>query len=226
MKHVVFLGLLSAVLTLTGCDLFGPKEAPPKPAKHFEPGYGQSIERPLGTPFTWPAGLVLLGRPTYDGCVEDPRTEAHWGNGDAVMLCLNLYNTTSQPIKLDLPPGLMFISDDNRAQNGLVINLISVEVPPGQHLYVLHSHCANLGRGGSGPEYTYDPRPVVTQHPQMQDLLRLLATKKINFEHYGGAYFSPARNFGGTVQRAVHRIAEAETIEPELLRELEALPAR
>lgn len=226
MKRLVLSGLLSAALALNGCGLFDPKGETPKPAKHFEPGFGQSTEWPLGTSFSWPAGLVLLGRPAYDGCVEDPRTEAHLGNGDAVVLCLNLVNTTSQPIRLEFPPGMLWVSDQAKAQSGFTVSTIAVLVPPGQHLYVLHSHCANLGRGGSGPEYTYDPRPVQTQHPQMQELLRLLATKKINFEDYGGTYYTPARNHGVPVQRAVHRIAEGETIEPELMRELEALPPR
>lgn len=213
-------------LTLAGCPS-GSTVEPVEP--RYEPGFGPSQERPVGTPFTWPAGITLIGEPADDNldCEMDAYDKHHYlGVGGLVTVCLNLYNSTSQPINVTFPPGLMVVSKSLRVQNGFIATRTSFEVPPGQHFFRLHTNCANGGTRSSSGGHTYEAQLLLTQHPGMQELLNLLATKKINFEDYGGQAAPIAAAAAGPVGAAVGHVAFDEEISDQVRRELAALPPR
>ncbi|WP_400190528.1 hypothetical protein [Hymenobacter sp. B81] len=229
LKPRLLLGLLSVALAVSGCKLFGGNEPAPEPEEHYEPGFGPSQERPVGTAFTWPAGITLIGEPADDNldCVmEADQHRRNLGNGGMVSLCLNLYNSTSQPINVTLPPGLMWIAKSLKTQNGIIVNRISFEVPPGQRFFRLHTYCANGGTRSPSGGQTYEAQPLVTQHPGLQELIGQLETRKINFEDYGGERLSTVAAYSGPVAGAVTKVAFNEPISEQTRRELAALPLR
>ncbi|GAB3840522.1 hypothetical protein [Hymenobacter jeollabukensis] len=226
LKRPLLLAGLGLSFALAGCPSEGTVE-PVQP--RYEPGFGPSKEHPVGTPFTWPAGITLIGEPADDNrdCVQDALDQRHFlGVGGMVSVCLNLYNSTSQPINVVFPPGLVVVSQSERAQNGFVATRTSFEVPPGQHFFRLHTNCANGGTRQPSGGYRYEAQLLVTQHPGMQELLNLLAAKKINFEEYGGQDSPVAAAAAGPVGSAVGQVAFDKEISEQVRRELAALPPR
>lgn len=159
-----------------------------EPALTFESGFGDSEERPVGTPFVWPEGLKLLGEPGTDDECDDAVYRQHrvFGHSGSVALCLNFYNNTNHPIRLTLPPGLMFISKRTIAQNGLLLTAVTIEVPAKQQYFAqLLMMCVNPPRSTSSG-YEYEAEPIVTDHPALRKLVKMLEGKKCNYEYYGG----------------------------------------
>jgi hypothetical protein len=96
------------------------------------------------------------------------------GSGALVRLCLVLRNTTSQSSRVELPPGLTFVSDKRTTQNGLLIQDVTLQVPAKQSLHVpLHLYCLNENRAPSAPWDTFTLGPV-SQDPELREIITLV----------------------------------------------------
>jgi hypothetical protein len=168
--------LLAVLLLFNQCKPDSGKD----PEFRFEKGFGRSKERPMGTPFAWPAGLRVLDKiTTNDDCFyESVRKKRIFGHGD-LQVCLNLYNETQAPITVRLPPGFMFISKSLEVQNMLLITTTTIVVPPGEQFFsTLTMMCVNTDRNTPyGDEY--EEQPIITDHPALRDLTISLKDKKL-----------------------------------------------
>lgn len=154
-------------------------------ADDARPGIGPSRERPVGREFDWPPGIAVPDR--FHGYVnnhcrrpEEREADEVRGVGNHVRLCLSVINTTSAPIRLELPAGLLFVSVEDKTQTGLLINVETFEIPPGDEPYFvkLLLWCANADRspGGIGDDFLIGP---VTEDPGIVALIQRLAGRPI-----------------------------------------------
>nr|WP_295923870.1 hypothetical protein [uncultured Dyadobacter sp.] len=188
MRQLLLLAILLAFL-LSACKPGTDKG----PSYQFEKGFGDSKEDPVGTPFTWPAGIRLLDKPnsTEDCFYDSMRKNRFHGHGGNVQICLNLYNETNAPILVKLPPGLMFVAKSLKVQNGFLVTGVTIEVPPQeQYFATLYMICANTDRSSPFND-EIEEQAIVTDHPALRELAKLLENKKCNFEDYGGRYLDP-----------------------------------
>lgn len=191
-------------------------------------GIGDSNARPTGA---WPLpDGVVFSRPITGYSVFAPEScappdhpekgaEAAQAAGTLVQLCLPLRHTRQRngepydlPIRVDIPPGVIFISDDLSTQNGIVIQRFIVEVRPGETIYVpIILMCLNDGRSASHPAATYRIGPLL-ENAAFDALFQRLEGKRITEE--GAPY----------VQAAVWALSEGETIPPQINDQLGSLP--
>ncbi|WP_120592909.1 hypothetical protein [Corallococcus sp. CA054B] len=190
------MGVALAVALLAACSDDGEGPTPDggtktdggtSTTKSAGPGLGTSKETPAGTTFALPAGLTLEN-PITSYTPQDPVEcddifpEDAKGSGDEVTLCLIFRNTTGAPITLTLPPGLIFVSTNDDVQNGLLVQTVTIEVPPGDRFFVpLFLYCANQDRSTTGPDDKYVLGPTV-QYKEFQELYSLLAGKTLEVE--------------------------------------------
>ncbi len=218
--------LLSAVVLLTDCKTGSSDK---NPSFQFEKGFGSSKERPEGTPFFWPAGVRLLDKPkTYDECFYDAKKKKRlYGHGGQVWVCLNLYNETNAPIQVKLPPGLMFISESLDVQNGLLVTGVMIEVPAREQFFAnLYMICVNTDRASPYLD-EYEEQAIVTDHPALRELQKLLEGKKCNFEDYGGIYLEPtAVKSSEAINNATHKLIYGKPLTDLVMQELRAIPER
>ncbi|SEU31759.1 hypothetical protein [Stigmatella erecta] len=144
-------------------------------------GVGPSTARPKGTPFQLPQGLTvknpIKGFDETDCYKEDQEDREEKGSGDLVQLCLQFSNTTPNTISVELPPGLIFISFNTETQNGLLVQVETFEVPPGEHSVHLRLFCLNSGRSGADPRDDYELGPVLNEKDPVWVLMNLLKDK-------------------------------------------------
>lgn len=145
------------------------------------PGIGHSKSAPEGVPYALPAGIELaqpLTGKNYD-CVQGEGEQLEKGSGTQVAVCMALRNTSSRPVRVELPAGLIFVSQDLETQNGLLTQAVPLEVMAQQTLLLrLHLYCINEDRGPSAPwdSFTWGP---VTQDPGLLEVIRLLQDKQL-----------------------------------------------
>lgn len=225
MKRFLTVSVLLAVLLLNGCKPGSEKD----PSFQFEKGFGRSKERPVGRPFAWPAGLHIVGPLiTEDECFYDAKRKRRlFGHGAQVQICMNLYNETQAPIRLHLPPGLMFVSKSLEVQNGLLITGVTIEVPAQEQFFAnLYMICVNTDRDSPSHD-EYEEQALITDHPGLRDLTKLLENKKCNFEDYGGIYLEPtAMRVSDVINFAVHDVIYGKPARGEVLAELRAIAER
>lgn len=148
-------------------------------------GFGDSEEEPEGTPFILPEGITLENiyvRNHFDETDCDGKhLEGPRGRETLVPLCLVFRNNTNNPINVELPPGLIVVSENTKAQNGILIEKMNLEIPAEQDLYApIRAHCLNDSRTipGMGSDYKYKIGPI-TKYQPMLDLFDKLKTKKL-----------------------------------------------
>jgi hypothetical protein len=224
-KRFLIISVLLAVPLLKGCKPGSEKG----PSFQFEKGFGSSKEHPEGKPFAWPTGLRVVGPLiTEDECFYEAKNKRRlFGHGAQVQICLNLYNETQAPIRLQLPPGLMFVSKSLDVQNGLLITGVTILVPPGEQFFAnLYMICVNTDRKSPGHD-EYEEQAIITDHPALRDLMKLLENKKCNFEDYGGIYLEPtASEITYKINAAVHPLIYGKPVKSEVMAELSAIPER
>ncbi|AFE03870.1 putative lipoprotein [Corallococcus coralloides DSM 2259] len=217
------MGVVLAVALLAACGDDGDKpdggtktDGGTSTTKSAGPGLGNSKAAPEGTTFALPAGLTM-DNPITSYTAHDPIEcdnifpEDAKGSGDEVTLCLIFRNTTGAPITLTLPPGLLFVSTNDDVQNGLLVQTVTIEVPPGERFFVpLFLYCANQDRSTTGPDDKYVLGPTV-QYKEFQELYSLLASKKLGFEDTG------------VIQVAVDHLANGEGLSSSDRAALQAL---
>ena len=205
-RSLVGSACFSALLALTACSSGGgggKDDGGDPPPAQSRPGMGPSKDKPVGTVYTLPTG-VELQKPTKGDdpfCIPvDQKEKDKKGSGGLVRLCLNFRNTNTQvPITVVFPPGLVFISDSDATQNGILIQTTSIEVPAGrtQFFVPLYLYCLNKDRyPTSGGQDTYSMGPV-TQDSSMLELTGLLQSKTL-----------PLVESNNTVQEAVWHITD------------------
>jgi len=151
-------------------------------------GFSHSNAMPIGDKWELPAGVSfarqIMGHTMFfeENCDPDP--EKVVGSGDAVMLCLPLtYRpepgmNPSLPIFIVLPAGLIFTSEDENFQHGIVVKSVTIQIRPGQTIHVpVGLMCMNAGRSTSAPGVAYRLGPV-TRNPGFQRLFALLENKR------------------------------------------------
>ncbi|WAC14559.1 hypothetical protein [Dyadobacter pollutisoli] len=182
MKSYIYLILV--VAALLGCIHSAPI---PDELKASAPDFGTSKMRPYGETFTYPAGIKVIGKPHWDlECIDEARKQKRvFGSGSAVHFCIQLANTTGSPIVVVFPPGTVFISESIESQNGILVQGISMEVPP-QSAPVFHifNNCINADRDITDYNVTFEPVPIISDLEGIAELTMLLADKRINSEDY------------------------------------------
>jgi hypothetical protein len=181
-------GLLAGAMFLAACGGNDPDPTPDggtNPSGEERPGMGESTKAPVGAAFALPAGLAWAS-PTvkaynegYKEDCDDKEEKDGKGSGDLVRLCLALRNTTGQPILVTLPAGIIFVSEKDDTQNGILVQTVSFEVPPMQVFYApLFLYCLNQGRTPSLPKDEFHQGPV-TQYQDFQELFSLVSSKTL-----------------------------------------------
>jgi len=128
--RTLFLGLLAA-LTVTAA-----------PALSAElPGFGNSDGEPIGETWPPPEGIELSAfiesyNPFDPEACKRPEEETPETppkglglEGGLVRVCLHFRNTTREPINVELPPGLIVVSDSRETQHGMIVQKMNLEVP-------------------------------------------------------------------------------------------------
>lgn len=201
----------------------------PAAARQSEPGVttsraglGDSKARPVGRAPLPPgieiAGPILGHSEYYDGDCTDVQDQPE-GVGHMVQLCLALRHTGAAnglpigtPIRVVIPAGTIFISEDDETQNGVLIRNVEIIVRPGQTRFIwLHLMCLNANRDSSAPGDVFVLGPVL-RDPAFDALFKRLEGRRIPVEAIG------------EVQAAVWNVAEGRPITPGVSAALDQLP--
>lgn len=119
------------------------------------------------------------------------------GSGTYVKVFLPLKNTTSAPITLTFPAGLILRSVSGECQNGVLLKKTSVIVPTGRiYGVLLLMYCGNANRDASysSEEYVF---AVVSNSSLIVDMCERLKNKRINNEEYldGGSEYATSSQY-------------------------------
>lgn len=223
-KSLLTLLLLAVLLISNGCKPGSKNE----PEFQFEPGFGRSNDHPLGSRFTWPAGLRFVEKPTTDDdCFYDSVNKRRIFGHGSIQICLNLYNETQKPITLTLPPGFMFVSKSLEVQNMLLINTVTILIPPKEQFFsTLIMICVNTDRETPYHDEIED-QAIITDHPALRELVQRIKNKKCNYEDYGGASNDPnAFRVSELINSAVHDLIYGKAVKSDVMAALLALPER
>lgn len=212
--------LVSTAVVLASCSCGGDGgddgDGDETPSGEDRPGLSRNESAPEGLPFKLPEGLELeepikgYHTPDPKDCDDKYEDEAK-GQGELVRLCLIFRNTTNQPITLQLPPGLIFVSRSRGVQNGMIAQRVAIEVPAGgQFFQPLFLYCVNSERDPATPEDEFDLGPV-TQYQDFQELFRLLENKTVD-----------STNFP-VVARAMTDLSNGESLSSDLRARINAL---
>ncbi|MBN8229102.1 hypothetical protein JYK02_16440 [Corallococcus macrosporus] len=203
------MGVVLAVAVLAACSDDGDGDGKPdggggtNTSKSLGPGLGFSKEDPTGQPFTLPAGVtletpIIAYSPENPVDCDDKYSDEAKGTGEEVRVCLIFKNTTNGPINVTLPPGLVLVSTNDDVQNGIIVQTITIEVPPGERYFApMFAYCANQDRSTTGLGDRYVLGPSV-QQKDFQDMFALLAGKQLT------------REKAARVQSVVHHVSQGE----------------
>lgn len=201
-KSILTLFLLAVLLSSNRCRPDPERE----PDFQFEKGFGRSQEHPLGKPFTWPAGVRFVEKPTTnDDCFYDSVNKRRIFGHGSIQIYLNLYNEIQAPITVTLPPGFMFVSKSLEVQNMLLINTVTILVPPQEYFFSTPTMiCVNTDRETPCHDEIED-QAIITDHPALRELVQRIKNKKCNYEDCGGASTEPnAIRVSELINSAVH----------------------
>jgi hypothetical protein len=209
-----------------------PQEDNPTESASSAPGFGASKARPEGTPFVFPTGISLVKKPGFDGdCLFQARKEKKIrGAGGVVALCLQFSNANDQPVRVQLPPGLIWVAEKNEilqdiSQNGILVKTVTVLVPAhATELVWLTLCCLNFDRSGPRLGDTFEAQPLVSNHPGLKPLLQQLSTKKINEEEYATLPTDAERLQLAAVQLAVNDVQKYGRVQPNTQALVDVLP--
>jgi hypothetical protein len=222
MKSIFYLLAMAAIIS--GCIHSGPV---PDEIKSSADGFGSSKLRPKGQPFTYPAGIKVVGKPHWDlECMEEAKKKKRVaGSGSAVHFCIQFDNSTDKPIIITFPPGTIFISETDVSQNGLLVQTVRLEVPPqSSPVFHIFNYCINPDRDITDYNINFEPVPVITNHEGVYELANMLTNKKMNSEDYNYSVI-PTEIFV-PVQQAVNEIANVGEISTNSRNAVTLLPAK
>ncbi|CCG98165.1 putative lipoprotein [Fibrella aestuarina BUZ 2] len=204
----------------------------PLPPASSAPGFGNSKARPLGTPFAFPAGITLVQKPRNDSdCWYEARQAKRIkGAGNAVAFCVSFSNSTNAPIRVELPPGLIWVAETSAlfqdiSQNGILVKTVTILVPAhAVETAWLVAYCINYDRDGTRPGDTFEAQPILSNHPGISALAKQLATKKINEEEYASEPTAAERQQLAFIGVAVVDVQTYGTVQPSTQAYLNQLP--
>ncbi len=195
------------------------------------PGMGEAAGSPIGTQFTLPKGIKLIGDivgkesgPDNGQCVYD-------GSGFWVNVTMTLRNDSiSSPVTVEFPPGLIVTSAAEGFQHGLLIERVLVTLPPkenggpGQPCKVtLMLSCLNASRHPSSAEASYKLGPI-TSSSLLKDFIHRLSTKRTKYSEYQGSdLFFENQEY---VQDALWSITDGDGLTERDLQHISQLPSK
>lgn len=196
------------------------------------PGMGNEPGNLTGQAFQLPKGISLKGVIVGD---EDPGGNACKvdGSGENVMVQLTLQrdSTGSGPIIVKFPRGLTIVSQGEGYQNGILVEEISVPVPPmppgsgGVSCKVnLLLQCLNKDKLVSDATASYKFGPITDSKP-IKDFLSKLAGKKVTYSDYnqdGNLW----RDCNAGIQDALWNITDGRGLTQEDLDFIRSLPSK
>lgn len=143
-------------------------------------GMGNSVEYPAGTAYKLPKGIVL-----HISGTDNKRCQL--GAGSLVKLSLSLRNKTEEPVTVTLPAGLIFVSQDEKVQNGLLIRDEAVVLAAGEtYIFNMALFCLNEERAVTKAKDRYKIGPV-SEDEDLKALIEQLQDKDLKDEHYQAA---------------------------------------
>ena len=153
-------------------------------------GLGNEPGTPQGAPFKLPEGVIVDGTITGDYCEE---AAVFIGSGNFVTLCVGLRNDNDHEITVTFPGGLIFVSETDEYQNGLVVEEAKIVLPSKKTTrFIFHTYCGNSSRSPSSSSSVYTFGPV-SNSKLIAKLISDLGSKKIAASEYGdGDDFSDA----------------------------------
>ncbi len=235
MNRLIYSILLASLLACNSRDKYDvmpavdPDGVPPESSA---PGFGSSKSRPEGTPFVFPAGVTLVDKPRADGSCWNQAKEQNKvrGSGGVVGFCLSFSNANDFPVRIDLPPGLIWIAEKNEmfqdiSQNGIIVKTVTLHVPAHAiETAWLLTYCINVDRSTGRPGDSYESQPILTSHPGIKALAQQLANKKINVEDYPAELTDAERQQLAFVAVAVEDVETFGTVQPSTQVYLDKLP--
>ena len=168
-------------------------------------GMDTSVALPTGIAYKFPKGISSKILGTADN------SHSKLGAGNLVKLNLELRNKTQKPVAVTLPAGLIFVSQDENIQNGLLIRDEALIVPVGGICsFNLSLFCLNENRAVTKAKDKYLPGPV-SDDADIKALIELLQGRRLENEHHQAlvqeAIWDLTKGFA--LSRAQHRaIAE------------------
>lgn len=182
LRHFKRMGWLLGLLAWVACGggVESGEGPGPLPDDGTRPGIGPSLAAPTGAPYALPAGVDLVSPiPGYDlDCIpQEQQAQEEKGSGSLVRVCMTLRNNSSQPKTVELPAGLILVSEDLSSQNGILAQAVPLEIPAQQTLAVaLHMYCINETRAPTAPWDSYHLGPI-TQDARLREIISLVADK-------------------------------------------------
>lgn len=187
----LMLMILCCAGILTGCsknDAEDEKRLQPS----NDPGFGNRPGTPTGYNFELPAGVQQVGTiigneegATIGSCLLDGA-----GFNVSVTLQLKRDSSSSGPVRIVFPPGLILVSRVDTKQHGVLLDSVILMMPPVQQGGVggncavnLLFSCLNESKDVSDGYSEYDLGPV-SDSRSLQELLQKLRNKKINYRLY------------------------------------------
>lgn len=156
------------------------------------PGLGNMSGNPEGTQFLLPSGVRLKGDvvgqedgPSSRDCIFDGQ-----GFFVTVKITLQRDSSSTSPVDVVFPPGLIITSASEGFQHGLLVERVVVTIPPvqpgpgGNECQVsLLLFCLNSGKSPSDATAKYKLGPI-SSSPLIKDFIKKLSGKKINYRDF------------------------------------------
>ncbi|RZF61403.1 hypothetical protein [Sphingobacterium corticibacterium] len=145
------------------------------------PGFGDIGGTPHGSLFKLPEGISIVNAITGGVC-DNPTFRI--GSGLLVSVCFELRNDTDSEISISFPAGLVFLSETDDYQHGVVLREESIRIPPRKTVRVaLYTYCGNSSRSASDADASYTLGPI-TNSKLILRLINDLNGKKIDAIDY------------------------------------------
>lgn len=145
------------------------------------PGFGDRGGTPQGTPFKFPTGISIVNAIT-GGICDDPKFRI--GSGLLVSVCFELRNDTDSEISVSFPAGLVFLSETDAYQHGVVLRTETISIDPHETVRIaLYTYCGNSNRSASDADASYTVGPI-TNSKLILRLIDDLNGKKIDAIDY------------------------------------------
>jgi len=245
MKKILTYFFLASLVIFAGCEKEENIEAPGN-----IPGMGDAAGELQADPFNVPEGIVIEsvegelasileneGSAALKSAtdVEANQSYSCYGSGGKfIKVRLTLTNTSNFRRSVFLPRGLMFKVKKDGYQHGILLQWTWVCLQPGQtRTIVLNLYCLNRGFDSSTPAVGFSIAGI-SNSQIMWRLLRRLARKKINFEHYNVVSSSAALK-GSTdaprygeiievLQKSVWALTNGTGLSDEQIQIIESIP--
>src|SRR5690606_42155443 len=106
------------------------------------------------------------------------------GSGYFVTLCVALRNDKDQAITVTFPGGLIFVSETDEYQHGVVLETTTIVLPPNKTTrFAFHTYCGNANRDAAYSTAVYALGPL-TNSKLLAQLIQDLSRKKIEISDY------------------------------------------